>query len=104
MANKIRRGDKVIVRSGSNKGQIGIVESVQDGMARVQGVNLQVKHVKPRSGEKGRQETINGPLHTCKLAHVDENGKPIKVGFAFDAQGKKFLVDKKNPERRIRSV
>lgn len=103
MARKIRRGDRVIVISGSNRGQVGNVLSVQGDRAQVDGVNIMIKHVKKKEGEAGRIEQIVAGIHLSNLSHVDKDDKPVKTSFLI-RDTVKYLVQRGNVERVIRKV
>lgn len=103
MANRIRKGDRVIVIAGSNKGQIGTVSAVAGDRIYVDGVNAMVKHVRARGGEQGRLETVIGSIHVSNVAHIDENNKPIRVSFLIK-NGSKVLVHRKDHTKEIRKT
>lgn len=84
MASRLKKGDRVVVLSGSAKGQTGELLAVYPKLdtALVRGVNVVVKNKKRTSrGESGR-ETKELPLRMSKLALVDpDTGKATRVGF-----------------------
>ncbi len=93
---KIRKGDKVIVLSGASKGIKGSVLKVypDKGKAIVEGVNVIKKHTKPnaKNPQGGIIET-EAPIYVNKLALVDNNGKPTRVGYEIK-DGKKVRIAK----------
>lgn len=101
MALKIRRGDKVIVISGTQKGSTSIVESVSGDRAVLKDVNPQKRHIKKTKDSPGKIEQIFGSIHLSNLAHVINN-KPVKVCFQVSSEGK-FLISKRD-QKRIRKV
>jgi len=103
MAVRIRTGDRVIVTSGSNKGQVGNVTSIKLDQVKIDGVNLMVKHIKKTGEERGRIENIIAPIHVSNVAHVDINDKPVKVCFIIK-DGVKYLVHRKDKSKEIRKV
>lgn len=101
MALKIRKGDKVIVITGSNKGTVSEIKAISGDMAILDNVNMKKKHIKKTRNEAGRIESFAAPINVSNLAHVID-GKPIKVKFVVESDGK-FIVDKKTGTR-IRKV
>jgi large subunit ribosomal protein L24 len=95
---RLRKGDKVCVLAGKNKGETGTILKVLREKRRVvvQGVNLLGKHQKPSpqypDGGVIRREA---PLHASNVAHVDpETGKPTRVGIRFLEDGRKVRFAK----------
>uniref|UniRef100_UPI0039A50091 50S ribosomal protein L24 n=1 Tax=Ornithobacterium rhinotracheale TaxID=28251 RepID=UPI0039A50091 len=89
---KIKKGDQVVVLSGSDKGRKGEVLQVRpkDNKAIVQGVNVIKKHTKPsaQNPQGGILET-EAPIQISNLAIVDpETGKPTRVGFRVEGDKK----------------
>lgn len=95
---KIKKGDNVVVLSGSHKGKTGTVMRVFPGKAKaiVEGVNIAKKRVKPSAqNPQGGIIEKEAPLYICKLALVDpETGKATKVGYKVE-DGKKTRISKK---------
>ena len=99
MKRKIIKGDEVIVRAGSSKGQTGKVEQVDQKNNRVYiaGVNLGVKHKKPsaENKESGLIEKVM-PVHLSNVAIVDpKSGQPTRVGFKV-SEGKRVRFAKRS--------
>ena len=91
MAAKIKKGDRVVVLAGKDKGKQGAVTQVLPKANRVlvQGVNLVQRHTKatqadPQGGIKSKEAT----LHVSNVALVDSNGKPTRVGFKIEGDKK----------------
>ena len=80
---KIRKGDKVVVLAGKDKGRSGEVLSVQpkEDTALVRGVNMIRRHQKQSQSQEGGIITKEAPIHLSNLAIADANGKPTRVGF-----------------------
>ena len=98
---KIRKGDKVVVLAGKDKGRNGEVLSVQpkDDRAIVRGVNLVRRHQKQSQSQEGGIITKEAPIHLSNLAIADpKDGKPTRVGFKFEADGKKVRFAKRSGE------
>ena len=84
-AAKIRKGDKVVVLSGKDKGKTGeVVRSIpKDMKVVVSGVNVAVRHRKPSQvNPQGGLERKEAPMHVSKVAIADpKDGKPTRVRF-----------------------
>ena len=101
MAQKIRKGDTVVVLSGKDKGKTGeIVSSMpKDGKVVVSGVNIATRHQKAtQANPQGGLERKEAPLHVSKVAIADpKTGKPTRVRFE-ERDGKKVRVAAKSGE------
>jgi large subunit ribosomal protein L24 len=90
MAAKIRKGDKVIVLAGRDKGRTGEVVEVRPdaGRALVRGVNLVKRHQKQSAQQDGGIVSKEATVHLSNLAIADpKDGKPTRIGFKFVGQG-----------------
>ena len=96
MAAKIRKGDKVIVLSGRDKGRSGEVFEVRpsENKALVRGVNLVKRHQKQSQSQEGGIITKEAPIHLSNIAYLGKDGKPTRVGFKIQDDGKKVRVAK----------
>jgi large subunit ribosomal protein L24 len=94
MAAKIRKGDKVVVLAGKDKGKTGSVLQVfpTETRATVQGLNLVRLHTKQTAATDAGIFTKESPIHLSNLALVDSKGKPTRVGFKIQDDGKKVRV------------
>ena len=83
MAAKIKKGDKVVVLAGKDKGKTGQVLSVipSETKALVQGINLVKRHQKQTASSDAGIFTKEAPIHLSNLAVADANGKPTRVGY-----------------------
>jgi large subunit ribosomal protein L24 len=98
---KIRKGDKVVVLAGKDKGRTGEVLSVapKDDKAVVRGVNLVRRHQKQSQSQEGGIITKEAPIHLSNIALADpKDGKPTRVGFQVQKDGKKVRVAKRSGE------
>ena len=98
---KIRKGDRVVVLTGKDKGRTGEVLSVQpkDDKAVVRGVNQVRRHQKQSQSQEGGIITKEAPIHLSNLAIADpKDGKPTRVGFRIEKDGKKVRVAKRSGE------
>ncbi len=100
-AAKIRKGDRVVVLSGKDKGKTGEVTRAmpKDGKVIVAGVNVGVRHRKPsQANPQGGLERREAPLHISKVAVADpKSGKPTRVRFET-RDGKKVRIAAKSGE------
>jgi large subunit ribosomal protein L24 len=90
MAAKIRKGDKVVVLSGRDKGRTGEVIEVQPRVERVlvRGINMVKRHQKQTAQQEGGIISKELPVHLSNLALADpKDGKPTRVGFKFIGEG-----------------
>ena len=97
MAAKIRKGDRVIVLSGRDKGRRGEVIAVSpaEGRALVRGINMVKRHQRQSAQQEGGIISKEGPIHLSNLAVADpKDGKPTRVGFKIQADGKKVRIAK----------
>lgn len=83
MAAKLRKGDKVVVLTGKDKGKTGEISSVDPkaGKAVVDGLNIAIRHVKQSQTSQGGRTPKAMPINLSNLAIVDGNGKATRVGF-----------------------
>lgn len=97
MAAKIRKGDRVVVLTGKDKGKTGEVEAVfpKEDRAVVGGINMAIRHTKQsaQNAQGGRLPKAM-PIHLSNLALVDANGKATRVGFRLDEAGNKVRYAK----------
>ena len=100
MAAKIKKGDRVILIAGKDKGRTGVVEQVlpKDARVIVGGLNLVQRHTRPSQGDpQGGIKTKAASIHVSNVALVDGNGKPTRVGFRVEGE-KKVRVAKTTGE------
>ncbi len=91
MAAKIKKGDRVVVLTGKDKGREGTVSKVlpKDNRVFVGGVNMVQRHTKPsQSDPQGGIKHKEASLHVSNVALVDANGKATRVGFRMDGDKK----------------
>jgi large subunit ribosomal protein L24 len=99
-ASKIKKGDKVVVLSGKDKGRTGeVVKAMpKEGKVIVSGVNVHARHRKPtQQSPQGGIERKEAPLHISKVAIATADGKPSRVRFE-ERDGKKVRVAAKTGE------
>jgi large subunit ribosomal protein L24 len=98
---KIRKGDKVVVLAGKDKGRTGEVLRVipKDDKAVVRGVNQIRRHQKQSQTQEGGIITKEAPIHLSNIALADpKDGKPTRVGFQVQKDGTKVRVAKRSGE------
>ena len=91
MAAKIKKGDRVIVLTGKDKGRQGDVLKVlpKDERVVVQGLNMVQRHTRPSQADpQGGIKHKEASLHLSNVAIVDSAGKPTRVGFRVDGDKK----------------
>lgn len=102
MAAKIRKGDRVQVLTGKDKGKRGEVLRVLPAESRavVQGINIVKRHSKPQGmNQPGGIQEKEAPIHLSNLALIDpKSDKPTRVGFRVLEDGKKVRVAKASGE------
>jgi len=101
MAAKIKKGDRVVVLTGKDKGRQGQVLRVtpKDSRVVVAGINMVKRHTRPSQGDpQGGIKNKEASLHISNVAFVDpKSGEPTRVGFRIDGD-KKVRVAKKSGE------
>ena len=101
MAARIRKGDKVVVLSGRDKGRSGEVIKVmpKDERAVVRGVNMVTRHQKQTAAQEGGLVRKEAPIHLSNIALADpQDGKPTRVGFKTLTDGTKVRFAKRSGE------
>jgi large subunit ribosomal protein L24 len=99
MAAKIKKGDKVVVLAGRDKGKTGEVVQVmpKEERALVRGVNLVKRHQRQTAAQEGGIISKEAPLHLSNLAYADpKDGKPTRVGFKVLDDGRKVRFAKRS--------
>ena len=90
MAAKLRKGDKVVVLAGKDKGKEGEITSVDPkaGKAIVDGINVSIRHTRQTQNDQGGRQPKAMPIDLSNLALLDSNGKATRVGFRMDGDSK----------------
>ena len=91
MAAKIKKGDRVVVLTGKDKGKTGNVSRVwpKESRVLVEGINIVQRHTRPTQADpQGGIKNKEAPLHLSNVAIVDATGKPTRVGFRVDGDKK----------------
>jgi len=98
---KIKKGDKVVVITGSDRGKTGEVLRVLRSEMRVlvQGVNMMKRHTRQSPGEPGGLIEKEAPVHISNVAHVDpRDDKPTRVGWKIVDAGRKVRFARRSGE------
>ncbi len=91
MAAKLKKGDKVIVLTGKDKGREGQIEAImtKEGKAVVTGINTAVRHTRQSQNSQGGRVPVDMPIQLSNLALVDpKEGGATRVGFKLDGDKK----------------
>ena len=96
---KIKRGDRVVVIAGKDKGKQGRILSVDRKNSRVvvEGLNMVSRHIKPRGQEQGGITRKEAPVHASNVMYVHD-GKPTRLGYKLETaekDGKTVTVKKR---------
>ncbi|MFI0394658.1 50S ribosomal protein L24 [Paracoccus jiaweipingae] len=90
MAAKLKKGDKVVVLAGKDKGKQGEITAVmpKDNKAIVDGVNIAIRHRRQSQNAQGGRVPTAMPIDLSNLALLDKNGKATRVGFRMEGDQK----------------
>jgi large subunit ribosomal protein L24 len=98
---KIKKGDKVVVITGRDKGKTGEVLKVnrEEGRVLVQGINMVKRHTKPSTITPGGILEKEASIHISNVAHIDpKTSKPTRVGYKVLDGGRKVRVARRSGE------
>ncbi len=90
MAAKLRKGDKVVVLAGKDKGKQGEIKTVDPkaNKAVVEGVNIAIRHQRQTQTNQGGRQPKAMPIDLSNLSALDKNGKATRVGFRMEGEKK----------------
>ena len=90
MAAKLKKGDKVVVLAGKDKGKQGEITAVfpKENKAVVDGVNVAIRHQRQTQTTQGGRVAKNMPIDLSNLSLMDKNGKATRVGFRMEGEKK----------------
>ncbi|WP_299846509.1 50S ribosomal protein L24 [uncultured Paracoccus sp.] len=96
MAAKLKKGDKVVVLAGKDKGRQGEITAVfpKENKAVVDGVNIAIRHRKQTQSSQGGRVPVAMPIDLSNLSLLDKNGKATRVGFRVEEDGSKVRFAK----------
>ncbi|HEV8029288.1 MAG TPA: 50S ribosomal protein L24 [Stellaceae bacterium] len=98
---KIKKGDKVVVITGRDKGKSGEVLRVvrEEDRVLVQGVNMMKRHTRPAAGQPGGIIEKEATIHISNVAHIDpKSNEPTRVGYKILEDGRKVRFAKRSGE------
>ena len=98
---KIKKGDRVIVTSGRDKGKTGEVLKIltENSRALVQGINMAKRHQRPTQTTAGGIVEMEASIHVSNLAHIDpKDQKPTRVGYKILEGDRKVRFAKRSGE------
>ena len=98
---KIKKGDKVVVITGRDKGKTGEVLKVlrEENRLIVQGVHMVKRHQRQTMQAQGGIVEKEASIHVSNVAHVDpQSGKPTRIGYKLLDGGKKVRVARRSGE------
>ncbi|HEV2548150.1 MAG TPA: 50S ribosomal protein L24 [Stellaceae bacterium] len=98
---KIKKGDKVVVITGRDKGKSGEVLKVlrDEDRVLVQGVHMVKRHTRQSAGQAGGIVEKEAPIHISNVAHLDpKSNKPTRVGYKTLEDGRKVRVARRSGE------
>ncbi len=98
---KVRKGDRVVVLTGRDKGKVGQILNVlaKENRAVVQGVHIARRHQRQTAAQEGGIVSKEMPIHISNLAIADpKTGKPTRVGYKVLKDGKKVRFAKRSGE------
>jgi len=101
MKFKIKKGDKVVVITGRDKGKSGEVLRVlrEENRVIVQGVNMVKRHTRPGAGQAGGIVEKEAAIHVSNVAHIDpKSNQPTRVGYKVLEDGRKVRVARRSGE------
>tara|TARA_B110000879_G_scaffold52294_1_gene74221 strand:+ start:328 stop:633 length:306 start_codon:yes stop_codon:yes gene_type:complete len=90
MAAKLKKGDKVVLLTGKDKGKEGTISSIspKSGKAVVDGLNISIRATRQTQESQGGRIPKSMPIALSNLSLLDANGKATRVGFKMDGENK----------------
>ena len=106
MSKWIKKGDKVVIIAGNEKGKTGEVIARQEERVIVQGINIRKKHVKRRAKTgAGEIHEMEMPIHISNVSLCNSEGKPVKAKVRITGQRERVILfegEKKSSLRQVR--
>ena len=96
---RLKKGDKVVVIAGSEKGKEGTITKTlrAENKVIVEGVNVVKKHMKPQGNQPGSIVEVEAPIHASNVMIIDpKTKKGTRIGHEIDKKGNKIRVSKKS--------
>lgn len=94
-----KKGDKVVVISGKDKGKEGTITHVlrNENRVVVEGINIVKKHIKGNGQTSGSINEVEAPIHASNVMIIDpKTKKPTRIGHKIDKDGKKIRISRKS--------
>lgn len=90
MAAKLKKGDKVVIIAGKDKGKEGTISSIDPkaGKAVIEGLNMAIRHTRQSQTSQGGRIPKAMPMDLSNISMLDKNGKPTRVGFKMEGDKK----------------
>ena len=88
----IRKGDKVVVITGNEKGQTGAILKRRGDSVVIEGLNIRKKHIKPKQRMQPGIVEMEGPIHISNVSYCNKEGKPVKLKIKISKSGAKQLI------------
>jgi len=102
MSKKIRKGDRVVVIAGNDKGKAGQVLMRSGERVLVQGVNIRKKHLKrTQETPQGRIVEMEVPVHISNVCICDKENKPMRLQVAKDQNGERSLISRDGSKETV---
>ena len=100
---KFKVGDQVLITAGKDKGKKGTIERVlpRENKVVVTDLNQYVRHVRKMGTTAGQKMILSRPLHTAKIAIINDQGNPDRIGYRFDKDDKKIRIYKKTGQEIV---
>ena len=98
---KLKKGDKVVVTTGKDKGKTGEITTVlpKENKVIVAGINVAKRHTKPTQESAGGIVSKEMPIHVSNVAYIDpKDGKATRIGYKVEKGGRKVRVAKRSGE------
>jgi large subunit ribosomal protein L24 len=96
---KIRKGDKVQIIAGKDKGQTGTVLAVDENRILVEGINRVTRHTKETTGDRGAKVGgilhVERPIHISNVMVVGDDGKATRMGSRKNDEGKNVRISRR---------
>lgn len=98
----IRKGDRVLVLAGNQKGKCGEILAVKGDRVVIQGLNMRKKHIKKsQQHPNGQILTLEQPIHVSNVVVCDKDDRPLKLKVHVTPEGERQLVYRQDDEQRI---
>lgn len=97
----MRKGDKVLVIAGNERGHSGEVLAIVGDRVVVQGLNVRKRHMKKTQDQPGRIAEFEQPIHRSNVVHCDKENRPLRLKMHVTAEGERQLVYRQGEEQVV---